>query len=119
MKANPRVLEIGQAYGLRAWAAWLQSQISKAQPELERQIDDHQREIARLRGTMERSSSVLKSLQTTIGQLDEILRNVHDTDIVDATMRLVPGAQQHTVARAIGPAHAAQGVLHDNAQVRN
>jgi septal ring factor EnvC (AmiA/AmiB activator) len=119
VKADPRVLEFGQAYALRAWAAWLQSQISKAQPELERQIDEHQREIARLRGTMERSGSVLESLQTTIEQLDETLRNVHDTDIVDAAMRLIASAQQRPLTRATTPAHGDPGVLHDNAQARN
>jgi hypothetical protein len=119
VEANPRVLEVGQAYGLRAWAAWLTSQISKAQPELERRIDEHQREIARLRGTMERSSSVLESLRATVQQLDEVLRNVHDTDIVDAALRLRASAQQRPVAHAIGPANGDPGGPHDNAQARN
>jgi septal ring factor EnvC (AmiA/AmiB activator) len=119
VEANSRTLEVGQAYGLRAWAAWLQSEISKAQPQLARQIDEHQREIARLRGTIERSSSVLKSLQATVEQLDEVLRNVHDTDIVDAALRLRASAeQQQQSARAVSPAHDGPGVPHDNARAR-
>jgi hypothetical protein len=66
-----------------------------------------------------RSSLVLNSPQRTIGQLDEILGNVHDTDIVDTTTRLVASAQQRLLARAITPTHGDPGVLHDNAPVRN
>lgn len=110
--------EFGQAYALRAWAAWLQTQISKAQPDLERKIDEHQREIARLRGAIQRSGSVLKSLRTTIEQLDETLRDVHDTEIVEAGMRVIASAQQQP-APAASPAHGDRGLLHDHARARN
>jgi hypothetical protein len=123
---QPRALEIAQTYALRAWTTWLQTQISNAQPELERQIAEHQRqigeherEIARLHGTMDRSSTVLKSLQKTIEQLDGILRDVHDTDIVNAAMRLLASTQQRQVERATSPARGDAGVRHDAARARN
>jgi len=117
--AKPSALEIAQVYALRAWTTWLQSQISKAQPELERRIGEHQREIAQLRATVERSRSVLKSLQMSIDQIDESLRKVHDTDIVDAAMRLAASTQKQPSPRAISPAHSESGVPHDDARARN
>jgi hypothetical protein len=93
--ANPRGVKIGQAYAMRVWTTLLQSQIIKAQPELERQIGEHQREIARLRATTERSLSVLKALQTIIEHLDEFLRN------------------------AISQTRGDSGVPHDNARAGN
>lgn len=86
MKAQPRALEIRQVYALRAWVGALHSQIGRAQSGLRRQIGEHQREITRLRGAMERSESVLQSLRTSIEELDQILRDVHDTDLIAAAM---------------------------------
>lgn len=119
MAAKPGDLEIVQVYALRAWTTWLQSQISDAQPELERQIGEHQREIAQLRTNMERSRLVLKSLQMTIEQIDEILRKVHDTDIADAAMRLAASAQKQPSPSAISPAHSESGMPHNDARARN
>lgn len=130
---QPRALEIAQTYALRAWTTWLQTQISNAQPELERQISEHQRqiseherqiseherEIERLRATMDRSSSVLKSLQKTIEQLDGILRDVHDTDIVNAAMQLLASTQQRQVERATSPARGDSSVPDEDARARN
>jgi chromosome segregation ATPase len=123
---QPKALEIAQTYALRAWTTWLQTQISNAQPELTRQIGEHQRqigeherEIARLRATMDRSSTVLKSLQKTIEQLDGILREVHDTDIVNAAMRLLADTQQRQMEHAATPARGDAGVPHDDTRARN
>ena len=119
MAAKPSALEIVQVYALRAWTTWLQSQINDAQPELERQIGEHQREIAQLHATRERSRLVLESLQVTIEQVDEILRKVHDTDIAAAAMRLAASTQDRPSPRATSPAHSESGMPHDDAQPRN
>ena len=119
MAAKPSDLEIVQVYALRAWTTWLHSQISDAQPDLERQVGEHQREIAQLRATMERSRLVLKSLETTIEQVDEILRNVHDTDIAAAAMRLAASTQKQPSPPATSPAHSEPGMAHDDARARN
>jgi septal ring factor EnvC (AmiA/AmiB activator) len=95
MAADPRRVMIGQAFAMRVLTTWLHAQISEAQPELERQIGEHQREIARLQATMERSRSVLTSLQMTIEQLDDTMRN------------------------AISQARRDSGVSHDNAPAGN
>lgn len=118
MASNPPPLEIGQAYALRAWTIWLQSQIAQAQPELQRQIGEHQREIARLRAAVERSTSVLESLRTTIDQLDEILHNVQDTDIMDAAIRSISNTEQRPLVRVISPAQNDSDVP-DDARSRN
>jgi hypothetical protein len=99
--------EIGQGYALRAWISSLQFQIEKAQPDLERQIDVHQKEIARLRMQIERSSSVLKSLKTTVEQLDERLRHVHDVDILNVEGQLNSDAKESPSARTDRPRHNA------------
>jgi hypothetical protein len=116
--SNPPTLEIGQAYALRAWIMWLQSQISQAQPELQRQIGEHQREIARLRASIERSSSVLTSLRATIAQLDDMLRGVQDTDIVAGT-RVVSGREQRPLSRATGPVPRDRAAPRHDAPARN
>jgi len=95
MAANARRLMIGQAFAMRVFMSWLRAQISQAQPDLERQIGEHQREIARLQASMERSRSVLTSLQTTIERLDDTLRN------------------------AVSQARGDSGVSHDNARAGN
>lgn len=81
---------VGQAYALRAWITFIHSQIRKVQPYLqsqieahEQEIDMHQREIAQLRFYMERSNSVLGSLLAAIEQIDERLRNLRDSDILN------------------------------------
>jgi septal ring factor EnvC (AmiA/AmiB activator) len=117
--SNPQALRIGQAYAMRAWIIWLQSRISKAQPEMERQINEHQREAARLRGALERSSSTLESLRTTLEQLDEILHNVHDTDIVAESARLVSSTRQGALPHTADPADGGSDVPGDNAKPRN
>jgi septal ring factor EnvC (AmiA/AmiB activator) len=117
--AKPSALEIVQVYALRAWTTWLQSQISDAQPELERQIGEHQREIAQLRATMDRSRLVLKSLQMSIDQIDEILRKVQDTDIADAAMRLAASTQERPSSGAISPVQSESAMSHDDTRARN
>lgn len=121
---DPPALEIGQAYAMRAWIMWLQSQITNAQPDLERQIGEHQREIERLRATMDRSGSVLKSLRATVEQLDDILRNIHDTDIMAASVRLTSstpqrGTQQRPLAGTTNAPGGDAGVPGDDARARN
>jgi hypothetical protein len=67
-------------YALRAWMTALLGQLGRADAELNARVESHEKEIARLRAQMQRSSTVITALREAIGSVDNVLRSTLDTD---------------------------------------
>lgn len=68
-------------YALRAWLTAMLGQLERADAELNARVEYHEKEIARLRTQMQRSSTVIMALQEAIGSVDNVLRRTRDTDV--------------------------------------
>jgi hypothetical protein len=68
-------------YALRAWLTALLGQIERARAEIDARVEDHEKEIARLRAQMQRSGPIITSLSAAIESVDNVLRRTRDTYI--------------------------------------
>jgi hypothetical protein len=71
-------------YALRAWLAALLAQTRRVSQRLESRIGLHERMIARLREQLERSGTVIHSLEEALVLVDNVLRRHRDSEIVEA-----------------------------------
>jgi C4-type Zn-finger protein len=65
-------------YALRAWLTALLGLMERAKAELDTRIEYHEKEIGRLRAQIERSGTVITSLQEAIKSVDNVLRRTRD-----------------------------------------
>ena len=66
-------------YALRAWLTAVLGQLERAGEDLDARVEDHEKEITRLRAQRERSATVITSLREAVGSVDETLRRTRDT----------------------------------------
>jgi hypothetical protein len=74
-------------FALRAWLAALLAQTRRTGERLEKQIGLYERMIARLREKIERSHKVVRSLEEALGSVDNVLRRVRDSEILEEHQR--------------------------------
>ena len=67
-------------YALRAWLTALLGQLERAGSDLEKRVEYHEQEIARLRAQMHRSSTVVVALREAIASVDDVLRRTRDSE---------------------------------------
>jgi septal ring factor EnvC (AmiA/AmiB activator) len=67
-------------YALRAWLTALLGQMERAGGDLEKRVEYHEQEIARLRAQMHRSSTVVTALREAIASVDDVLRRTRDSE---------------------------------------
>jgi septal ring factor EnvC (AmiA/AmiB activator) len=68
-------------YALRAWLTALIGQMERAKDDIEKRLEAHEKELARLRGQKERSAIVITSLREAIGAVDGVLHRTRDTEL--------------------------------------
>ncbi len=81
-------------FALRAWLAALLAQTRRVSERLEKQIGLHERMIARLREKIERSHTVVRSLEEALGTVDNVLRRVRDSEMLGEHHRPGEGARE-------------------------
>ena len=86
-------------YALRAWLTALVGQMEHASADLESQVESHEKEIARLRAQMHRSTIVVTALHEAINAVDGVLRRTRDTAV--ASERGSSGAQTEVLEVSI------------------
>ena len=86
--------QLWPSYALRAWLGALLSQIRRVHAGVEKRIDLHERIIARLREKLERSHSVIRALEESLERVDGALRNVRDSEILEAHERAAAAARE-------------------------
>jgi hypothetical protein len=74
-------------FALRAWLAALLAQTRRVGKRLETRIGLLERMIARLREKVERSHTVARSLEEALGVVDNVLRRVRDSEILEEHQR--------------------------------
>jgi septal ring factor EnvC (AmiA/AmiB activator) len=67
-------------YALRAWLTALVGQMERASSDLEAQVEVHEKEIARLRAQMHRSTIAVTALHEAIKAVDNVLRRTRDAE---------------------------------------
>jgi hypothetical protein len=71
---------IWPTYALRAWLGALLVQTHQAEAEAHQLIQNHEREIDRLRAQIARSGPVVKSLNEAIAMVDDVLKRKRDAE---------------------------------------
>jgi len=79
--------KVWPTYALRAWLASLLAQTRRLNDRLEKRIGLSERMIARTREQLERSRTVIRSLEEAVGLVDNVLRHQRDSQILEAQQR--------------------------------
>jgi hypothetical protein len=74
---NPQALT--PSYALRAWLTSLLDRTDRATADLQLRVAAYEKELARLRGQMQRSRTASASLRDAVSHVDSVLRNWRDT----------------------------------------
>jgi len=80
MTEQERFKGLWPTYALRAWLTALVTQVRTSRDDVAAQIGHFEHEIARLRGQLERSDEVMRSLGEVIELVDDRLRRVRDSE---------------------------------------
>jgi hypothetical protein len=96
-------------YALRAWLAALLAQTRRLGERLEKRIGLHEQMIARAREQLERSHTVIRSLEEALSLVDGSLRSHRDSEIMEAHARATDAAHEAASgASGIGEARGDQ-----------
>ena len=77
-------LSLWPTYALRAWLTALLVQTQQAETALKYRIEDGERDLERMRDQAKRSTQVVKSLQSAIDKVDDLLRRRRDAELAKA-----------------------------------
>jgi hypothetical protein len=90
--------KIWPTFAFRAWLAALLAQTRNVHERLEKRIGWHERIIAHLREKVERSRSVIRSLEEALEKVDRTLQRVRDSEILNEQRRSGEEAHEGGVA---------------------